>query len=259
MGIKPSILFGTVMHGRLFPKRNNFTYGIYYIALPLSRLANIPIAYNRFAPMSFYDRDHGTCDGSNLENWARDILNAHNISEANGEITLICMPRILGYVFNPVSFWMCHDKASQVRAILCEVHNTFGERHTYICAHPDQSPIKKDTILEGQKVFHVSPFLKRKGHYNFRFEIAADHFGAWIDFFDAEGKKQLVTSIHGKLEELNAKTLRKAFWRYPLVTLKAIFLIHWQALKLVTKGIAYVPKPLQNKEKVTRAQNITKM
>ena len=120
------------MHGRLFPKRNSFTYGIYYLSLPLSKLKNLPISYNRFGPLSFYDRDHGHCDGSTLENWARDILKTYNITKADGEMTLICMPRVFGYVFNPVSFWLCRDKDQKLRAVLCEVHNTFGQRHTYI-------------------------------------------------------------------------------------------------------------------------------
>jgi len=154
MGVEPQLLTGKVMHGRLFPKRNNFTYGIYYLTIPLSKLGNLQIAHNRFAPLSFYDRDHGNCDGSDLESWARTILNDHNLDKANGDITLICMPRIFGYVFNPVSFWLCHDKKKNLRAVLCEVHNTFGERHTYICSHKDQRPItEKD--CKGRKIWRL--------------------------------------------------------------------------------------------------------
>lgn len=245
MGVEPQILFGKVMHGRLFPKRNNFTYGIYYLALPLSKLQNLPIALNRFAPLSFYGRDHGEGDGGDLENWARDILSTYNIRGVEGEIKLITMPRVLGYIFNPVSFWLCHDKDGILRAVLCEVHNTFGERHTYLCTHEDGRPILPDDVLTGDKVFHVSPFLKREGHYNFRFDTRADKFAVWIDFYNAEGKKQLVTSLIGKFEPMNAAKLRKAFWAYPLVTIKAIMLIHWQAIKLIAKGIQYIPKPPQ--------------
>lgn len=259
MGVTPQIFFGKVMHGRLFPKRNHFTYGIYYLAFPLSKIMDLAIAYNRFSPLSFYDRDHGKCDGSNLEKWARDILKKYRITKANGDIKLICMPRVLGYVFNPVSFWLCHDKKGSARAILCEVHNTFGERHTYLVAHPDQRPIRNKDIIKGDKVFHVSPMLKREGHYNFRFDIAEDKFGAWIDFFDASGKKQLVTSLVGKFENMNQKALRKAFWRYPLITLKAITLIHWQALKILYKGIKYIPKPKQKKARISATDNLTKM
>lgn len=261
MGITtaPSILFGNVMHARFFPKKNKFRYQIYYLSLPLSKLDEAPIACNRFAPLSFYDKDHGECDGSALEPWARNILNDHDIDRANGEITLICLPRVFGYVFNPVSFWLCHDLEGNLRAVICEVHNTFGERHSYLCAYPDQRIIHEKCVLEGKKLFHVSPFLEREGHYTFRFDTRDDGFGAWIDFYDAKGHKKLITSLIGYTEAMNRKTLRKAFWAYPLITLKAIILIHWQALKIIMKGIKYIPKPLQNKEKISTTNKITKM
>lgn len=259
MGVEPQIFFGKVMHGRLFPKRNNFTYGIYYLAFPLSQIKNLPIAYNRFASLSFFDRDHGLCDGSDLEKWARGILADYNIKETDGEVKLICMPRVLGYVFNPVSFWLCHDKEGKLRAVLCEVHNTFGERHTYLCAHDDHRPITHDDTLKGDKLFHVSPLLKREGHYEYRFDVRNNQFGVWIDFFDGEGNKQLVTSLFGKFEAMNTKTLRKAFWSYPLVTVKAITLIHWQALKLLIKGIKYISRPKQKPENISATDNLTKM
>ncbi len=260
MGIKePQIFFGNVMHGRLFPKRNQFTYGIYYLAIPLSKLKDLPLAYNSFAPLSFYDCDHGPCDGSDLEVWARRVLKEHGIEYIDGEITLICMSRIFGYVFNPVSFWLCHDGAGDLRAVLCEVHNTFGERHTYVCAHDDKRPIQAGDTLKGQKLFHVSPFLEREGYYNFRFDVRDDKFGVWIDYYNGEQKKQLVTSLIGTLETMNRQSLQKAFWQYPLVTFKAIFLIHWQAVKLVTKGIRYISKPKQRVQKISATGNLTKM
>ncbi len=261
MGItdRPHILFGKVMHARLFPKENKFRYGIYYLSLPLSKLGGMPIAHNRLAPLSFYERDHGACDGSPLEAWARSILETYGIDKADGEITLICMPRILGYVFNPVSFWICHDKDGRVRAVICEVHNTFGERHSYICAHPDQRPITEKDTLEGEKLFHVSPFLEREGHYTFRFDLREGKFGVWIDFYDAKDRKKLITSLTGDMQTMHKTSLRRAFWAYPLVTLKAITLIHWQAIKIMAKGIRYIPKPLQKKEKVSTTQKLTKL
>lgn len=251
----PEILEGTVMHKRLFPKVNAFSYGIYYMALPLSKLSQLPIAHNRFAAMSFHYKDHGACDGTSLQTWAEKILNEYNLHEANGEITLICMPRILGYVFNPVSFWLCRDKNKNVRAILCEVHNTFGEKHTYICAHEDHRPIIQTDTLIAEKIFHVSPFIEREGHYKFKFKVEDDSFGAWIDLYDSNGDKKLITSLIGKFIPASKSNFRHVFWSYPLVTLKAISLIHWQALKIVLKGIKYISKPIQNKTKVS----ITKM
>jgi DUF1365 family protein len=213
---------------------------------------------NRVAAIAFHERDHGPRDGSNLEAWARDILKTY-CSAADGDIMLVAMPRVMNYVFNPVSFWLCRDKNRQLRAVLCEVHNTFGQTHTYICAHEDQRVIQHTDILYAQKLFHVSPFLVREGYYKFRFHAQDDAFGVWIDYFTADDRLQLLTALTGHMHPLDAAHLRRAFWRYPLVTLKATFLIHWQALKLITRGIKYIPKPLQIKEKISRTHDITKM
>jgi hypothetical protein len=252
MGINtPSIMTGKVMHKRLFPKVNAFTYDIYYLCTPLSQLNSLPIARNKFSAISFHDKDHGKRDGSSLENWARDILKTYNIDKADGDITLICMPRILGYVFNPVSFWLCTDKEQNLRAVICEVNNTFGESHSYLCVHDDQSPLSSDDILHAQKLFHVSPFLEREGDYTFRFNIKEDKIGVWIDFYDAGGNKKLITSLMGILQPMTRKNIRKIFWQYPLITVKAISLIHWQALKLIAKGIKHIKKPTQRSENIS--------
>ncbi len=260
MGITnaPQIMFGDVMHARLSPKTNKFKYSIFYVCLPLPEMKTMALPYNRRAVISFYDCDHGACDGSSLENWARNILNNFNCDKVDGDITLVCMPRVLGYVFNPVSFWLCHDKDKQLRAVICEVHNTFGEKHSYLCVKPDQSIITEKEIITGQKMFHVSPFLEREGEYQFRFETRAGKFGVWIDYYNADGEAQLITSLRGDVFPLNQKTLRNAFWKYPLVTLKAIFLIHWQALKIISKGIGYISKPKQRIERVSATTKITK-
>jgi len=256
----PRMMFGKVMHARLFPKSNKFRYSMYYLELPLSALQEGPIAYNRFGLLSFYDKDHGPRDGSALETWARGILQEYGLGEiCNGGISLITLPRVLGYVFNPVSFWVCEDREGKIRAVICEVHNTFGECHSYICAHDDHRPITEKDTLEGEKLFHVSPFLIREGRYSFRFDLREGHFGVWIDYFAPDGNKQLLTSLIGKREPMSKAALARAFWRYPLVTFKAIFLIHWQALKLIGKGIRYIPRPQQNVEKTSGTHKITKL
>lgn len=251
MGINsPQVLMATVMHKRLLPKVHTFHYGIYYVALPLSNLGNIALAYNHFAPLSFYDKDHGARDGSSLESWARDLLKQHKV-DIDGDIILVTMPRVFGYVFNPVSFWLCQDKKKQLRAVLCEVHNTFGEQHTYLCVHQDRRAITKTGSLFAKKLFHVSPFLKREGEYEFRFDIESDQFKVAINFHNETGHKQLVTSLVGTLQPLSKSSLRFAFWRYPLVTFKAVAMIHWHALKLVAKGIKHIPKPIQKSQKTS--------
>lgn len=257
MGIKPTILNAKVMHRRLFPRINGFTYGIYYFALPLSHLQTLPFALNKPGLVSFYEKDHGDCTGDNLEGWARGVLKHHNVTKADGEIVLIAMPRIMGYVFNPVSFWLCHDTEGGLRAVICEVNNTFGERHSYICVHDDQRVIAREDRLHADKLFHVSPFLEREGSYEFRFDVREEKFAVWIDFYDADNEKQLVTSLIGSYQDFTKHEIRKAFWQHPLVTLKAVYLIHWQAAKLIAKGIRHIRKPQQYEDKTSATAKIT--
>lgn len=256
----PKILFGKVMHGRLHPKRNFFTYGIYYVSLPLSKLNDMPLTRNKFKALSFYDRDHGSFQKDGLESWARQLLAEYNFQDlADGEIVLVCMPRVLGYVFNPVSFWLCYDKQENLRVVLSEVHNTFGENHTYLCANEDGAVLSGKQTLRGNKVFHVSPFLKREGGYEFRFDISSEKFAVEIDHYDSKGAKLLITSLKGHMQPMTQGTLKKAFWGYPLVTFKAVALIHWQAMKLLAKGVKYIHKPKQLPEKTTATESLTKL
>jgi len=120
------LLHADVMHKRLFPKINQFLYRIYYLDLVLHALDQAPVAQERFAPISFYKKDHGACDGSDLEAWGRDILTQYNITSADGDIRLLCMPRIFGYVFNPVSFWLCHDKSGGLVLRISKSVSAFG-------------------------------------------------------------------------------------------------------------------------------------
>lgn len=253
MDIIPQIFTAKVMHKRLFPKENSFTYGVYYLALPLPAQA-IPSRLTRFDAS-----DLGYRDGSDPGAYAKSILSQYGLDQKTQHIILITMPRVLGYVFNPVSFYLCLDKDKHLKAVIAEVHNTFGEQHTYLCANKDHTPIDADDWLEAEKLFHVSPFLERSGHYRFRFSLKNDKLGIWIDYFDKEKNKQLLTSLTGSLTPLSSASLRKAFWSHPLVTLKTILLIHWQALKLVSKRIRYIPKPEQYKEKISNTSNLTKM
>lgn len=254
MALDHHIIAGEVMHARLSPKKNAFKYQTCYVSINLSRPDSLPINRNHFGLLSFYDKDHGASDHSDLLTWARSILTDHSLAYLRGDIVLVTMPRVIGYVFNPVSFWLCHDEQGSCRAILCEVNNTFGERHVYLCAHDDHRPITRFETLEAEKVFHVSPMLKREGHYRFRFDLTAERFAVWIDHYDGDGNKLLATWLIGEKETMTAGRLRSAFFRFPLMTLKAIVLIHWQALKLLCKGIPYISKPAQKHHRVTASK-----
>lgn len=257
MEIKPQLFLSKVMHKRLFPRVNSFVYNMYYLSFPLSQIDKINIPLNKFSFLSFYEKDYGYKDGSPIEKWARDRLQEYGVKGVE-EIILITLPRVLGYVFNPVSFYFCISKEQELKAVICEVNNTFGETHIYICANGNNQSITADEWLQADKLFHVSPFLERAGHYKFRFDYKKDKLGIWIDFYDAEGNKKLITSLVGKFEDITKQNLRKAFWKYPLITFKTIVLIHLQAIKLVFKKIKYISKPEQQKDKASSTQNLQK-
>jgi DUF1365 family protein len=203
--------------------------------------------------VSFFDLDHGERDGAPLEAWVRQLLAAEKL-DAEGEIVLYAFPRMLGYVFNPVSFWVCHDRGGGVRAVLCEVCNTFGERHNYLLAHPDGRALGSGETVTCRKVFHVSPFCEIKGNYRFRFHFAPDRWLARIDYHDggAGDGALLETSISGTATALSPAAVRGLLWRYRWFTLGVIARIHWQAVKLWAKRVPYVPKPPAPLQDTTR-------
>ncbi len=252
---QPQFIFGDVMHKRVKPKVNKFKYKIYYLSLPLSKInqdiENTYLKFNRFGLLSFYLKDHGYRNDTPLTQWVDDIFEECGEEKPDGEIFLITMPRVFGYVFNPVSFFCCYDKNQNLRSVICEVNNTFGETHSYLCSPQNGEIIQDGDIITGQKLFHVSPFIKREGTYEFRFSLTNSKIGIWINHLDDDTETLLLTSVTGNWADLSKKTAAKAFCLYPLVTFKAIFLIHYQAIKLIFKGIKYVPKPLQRKNKIS--------
>ena len=248
----PLIGFGQVRHTRLRPSRNAFNYPTYFLMLPMRSMllhGSGALAHNRPAPLSFFDRDHGDGRASALD-WLDEVLQREGVDDADGEIWLHTYPRVLGYTFNPVSFWYCHKSDGSLRAILVEVHNTFGERHCYLLDAPQYG-----RELKADKVFHVSPFCTLEGGYRFRFmrsiEAGLDRTVARIDYDDSTGPL-LETSVGGTLEPVSAASLRKAFWAYPAMTFGVIARIHWQALKLWRKRVPFVSKPKPPEIFVTR-------
>jgi DUF1365 family protein len=241
-----AIISGEVTHRRARPARHAFTYPAFCLRLPLSQLPKLErcgIARNRRALVSFHDRDHGPCDGTPLEPWVRSLLAAERVS-ADGEIVLHAFPRMLGYVFNPVSFWVCHDRAGAVRAVVCEVRNTFGERHLYLLADAKGAPLESGRTLTARKAFYVSPFCEVKGSYAFRFHFGAKRWIARIDYFDDDGAEPLLeTWISGDAAAVTPAATRRLLRRHALATVAVVARIHWQALKLWVKRVPLFAKP----------------
>jgi uncharacterized protein len=243
---QPMIGFGEVRHTRLRPARNAFAYPTYFLMLPMRALrehGSGALARNRPGALSFHDADHGE-GGSDALAWIDHLLAAEGIADALGEVWLHTYPRVLGYAFKPVSFWLCHRADGTLRTIVAEVNNTFGERHCYLL-----DPAHYGRELHTGKAFHVSPFCTLEGGYRFRFLRTSAASGAGgerivarIDYDDASGAL-LQTSVSGLLEPVTPASLRKAVWRYPAMTFGVVARIHWQAFRLWRKRIPFVPKP----------------
>lgn len=240
--------FGAIRHVRLRPARHAFAYGGFFLRLPVRRLGEpgvLPrgLAFDRAGLFSLHTADHG--DGRPWLEWINELLTEAGVRDADGELWLHTFPRVLGYVFNPVSFWFAHRADGSLRAVVAEVNNTFGGRHAYVLAHADGRAIAWGEELSAAKAFHVSPFCRVEGRYRFRFMLAGpaheQRFVARISHDDAAGEL-ISTAIAGRLEPLSQATLRRAFWRYPLFTLGVIARIHWQALRLIAKRVPFLGK-----------------
>jgi uncharacterized protein len=255
------LCFGNVHHTRLRPARNSFNYGVYFLRLPLRSMAQGDwptrlLSHNRFNLLSFHDKDHG--DGKRpLLEWIDALLKQEGINDAEGEVWLQTFPRVLGYVFNPVSFWFCHRRDGALRAVLCDVRNTFGERHLYLLN--EGANIANNSELTAAKVFHVSPFCMVEGNYRFKFTRILQHRDqsfsertlARIDYDDADGPI-LLTSIAGTSRSLNDRNIMHALLQFPLMTFAVIARIHWQALRLWFKRVPFFHKPTPPQQELSK-------
>jgi DUF1365 family protein len=253
----PLIGFGAVWHKRARPTLNQFTRPGYFLLLPMRSLrraqlepgngahAAQDLAINRRGLISFYDADHGDGRGTQAGGalaWLEERLAQAGIEDAVGEVWLQCYPRVLGYVFKPVSFWYCFGSEPGVlAAVVVEVNNTFGERHVYLLKRPVWG---QATLAD--KVFHVSPFLQVSGRYRFNFLGGSMADGrdvvVRIDHWDDQGLL-LATSQSGRLQTVTQATLEKAFWSYPAMTFGVVLHINLQALKLWLKKVPWFSKP----------------
>ena len=173
---------GIVTHRRFKPKRHFFNYKTFSVLFDLDELKVLEkrisiFSLNKFNLFSFYNKDHGNRDGSDIKNWVKNNLNKFNINFEVSKIKLLCFPRIFGYVFNPLSIFYCYNKKSELRAILYEVKNTFNEQHTYIFQVKNNSKIITQSC---NKKFYVSPFMEMETSYNFRLSEPKETLSVFI-------------------------------------------------------------------------------
>jgi hypothetical protein len=246
--MRSALYRGSVTHMRLAPVRHRFRYRVFTLLIDLDELPVLAkrlrwLSHNRFNLMSVHDRDHGdrAAAGEGLRAWAERTLAAAGISPPPARIELLCFPRLLGYVFNPLSLWLCRDGEDRLRAVIYEVHNTFGRRHAYVlpvAAGQDESAIAQRC----GKDFHVSPFIAMDAQYAFRLKAPADSFALLIRERGAAGEI-LRAAISGRRRPLTDRELLEAFAAHPLMTLKVIVAIHWHALHLWCKGARFHRDP----------------
>ena len=229
---------GSVVHTRVRPKRHHLRYRLMMVCLDLDEIGEVDRAcrvfsYNRFNLFGFYDRDHGDGSARPLQGQIIDRLAEAGIALGKGSIRIVCLPRILGYVFNPISVYYCRDADGVLRAMVYEVNNTFGERHSYLIPVKDQSsPIRQSCA----KRLHVSPFMDMDMTYDICVTQPDAHVSIAISGRDSDGPL-IATAFDGRRRALSDRTLMSVFFSYPLLTLGVIAAIHWEALKLVLKGI----------------------
>ena len=242
---------GETAHARKGAMANRFRYSVDYVLLdPATAQGPSLFGLNRRALAAIRDADHGGPPGQGRgPAWVRETLSAHNAPGAE-RILLLSQPRILGHVFNPVSFWLCYDMHGHLRSVISEVTNTYGDRHSYLCTKPDGSPITREDTLIAQKIFYVSPFQPIAGEYRFRFDIRADRIGIWIDLTTPTGG--VFTNLTGPRRALTNATILKACLRRPFGSRRVLALIHWQALKLWWKGATFRRRPTPPKSDVSR-------
>lgn len=241
------LYFGHVTHARLRPFRHRFAYGVFSMLVDLDGLAALDrdsrlFGYNRPRLFSFHDADHGARDGSPTADWVRARFAAAGLGAACARIYALCFPRILGYVFNPLTVYFAYDAAGQLAAIVYEVKNTFGEQHAYAVGVPAGRAPGAPVLQRAAKLFHVSPFIGMAATYRFRVGEPGERLSILIREDVPEGEL-LVASQTGRRRAWSDAALLSAFFRYPLLTAKVIGAIHWEALRLWLKGAGFHPRP----------------
>lgn len=261
MSTRSGFYAGSVAHWRVRPASHRLRYRIFWLLVDLDELPSLTqrlrlFSVERFNVFSLHSRDHGAGDGHSLRDHIECQLRAAQLP-TGGTIQLLCMPRVLGYVFNPLSVYLCRGAQGELQAVVYEVNNTFGERHCYLIEVPPEARFEKRITQHCAKQLHVSPFLDLDMRYRFDIEPPGpDREGLRIAITasDAQGP-MLVAHMEAQRRPLTDRVLAVAFFTYPLLTLKVVAAIHWEALLLWLKGIRLRPHPGDDVAEVSITRN----
>ncbi|WP_291853085.1 DUF1365 domain-containing protein [Bradyrhizobium sp.] len=241
-----ALYVGEVMHARLKPVGHRFSYRVMSLLIDLDRLEDADrqsplFGVNRAALYSFHEADHGERGSQPLRTYAQRCAAEHGVDLTGGRVLLLCYPRLLGYTFNPLSVYFCYRAGGELALLIYEVRNTFGEIHPYVL------PVKPGQISDAgvrqqqDKLFHVSPFIEMAMRYHFRVSPPDQRVKLRILETDPDGPL-LAATFHGRRRALTTRELLRAFVAFPLVTMKIMAAIHWEALRLWLKGARLVPR-----------------
>jgi DUF1365 family protein len=241
-----ALYVGDVMHARLKPVGHRFNYRVMSLLIDLDRLTEADrqsplFGVNRAALYSFHEADHGKRDGSSLRGHVQRCAAERGIDLTGGRVLLLCYPRLLGYAFNPLSVYFCYRAGGELALLIYEVRNTFGEIHPYVLPVAPGEISAAGVRQRQDKLFYVSPFVEMAMRYHFRILPPGKRVQLRILETDRSGPL-LAATFNGSHRALNTKELSRAFCALPLVTIKIMAAIHWEALRLWLKGVRLVPR-----------------
>ncbi len=242
-----SLYPGKVMHHRMKPAVHRFAYRVFSTLIDVDRLgeagrASRLFSVGRFNLLSFHPADHGPRDGTSLGDYVRRIFAREGVDLDGGRVLLLSYPRLLGFAFNPLSVYYAYDRRGVLAGIVYEVRNTFGEHHSYVAPVMPGMASEAGIRQERDKVFYVSPFMEMTHRYHFRLAPPGDTVAVRILETDSEGPT-LAATFHGEKRPLTSAGILRVVLPMPLMTLKVVAGIHWEALKLWLKGLKLQPRP----------------
>ncbi|WP_442895367.1 DUF1365 domain-containing protein [Bradyrhizobium sp. AZCC 1678] len=234
------------MHTRLKPIGHRFSYRVMSLLIDLDRLADADrqsplFGVNRAALYSFHEADHGKRDGTSVRAYVQRCAAERNIDLKGGRVLLLCYPRLLGYTFNPLSIYFCYRADGELALLIYEVRNTFGDIHPYVLPVTPGEISDAGVRQQQDKLFYASPFIGMAMRYHFRVLPPGERVQLRILETDREGPL-LAATFNGSHRALDTKELLRAFVALPLVTMKIMAAIHWEALRLWLKGARFVPR-----------------